>query len=146
MNKQELLACFHEAATSPRKLMDKYLAEGRKVVLTAPVYTPEEIIHAMGMVPMGVWGADIQINEAKKYFPAFICTIMQSIVELGIKGAYDGASAIVIPSLCDSLKVIGQNWKYAVKGIPFIKRRPEQSLKMRSWRSRSKSTTPTTRL
>ena len=72
MNKQELLACFHEAATSPRKLMDKYLAEGRKVVLTAPVYTPEEIIHAMGMVPMGVWGADIQINEAKKYFPAFI--------------------------------------------------------------------------
>ena len=39
MNKQELLACFHEAATSPRKLMDKYLAEGRKVVLTAPVYT-----------------------------------------------------------------------------------------------------------
>ena len=120
MNKQELLACFHEAATSPRKLMDKYLAEGRKVVLTAPVYTPEEIIHSMGMVPMGVWGADVQINEAKKYFPAFICTIMQSIVELGIKGVYDGASAIVIPSLCDSLKVIGQNWKYAVKGIPFI--------------------------
>ena len=120
MNKQELLACFHEAATSPRKLMDKYLAEGRKVVLTAPVYTPEEIIHSMDMVPMGVWGADTQINEAKKYFPAFICTIMQSIVELGIKGAYDGASAIVIPSLCDSLKVIGQNWKYAVKGIPFI--------------------------
>ena len=74
----------------------------------------------MGMVPMGVWGADVQINEAKKYFPAFICTIMQSIVELGIKGVYDGASAIVIPSLCDSLKVIGQNWKYAVKGIPFI--------------------------
>ena len=105
MNKQELLACFHEAVADPRKLMDKYLAEGRKVVLTAPVYTPEEII---------------QINEAKKYFPAFICTIMQSIVELGIKGVYDGASAIVIPSLCDSLKVIGQNWKYAVKGIPFI--------------------------
>ena len=86
MNKQELLACFHEAVADPRKLMDKYLAEGRKVVLTAPVYTPEEIIHSMGMVPMGVWGADVQINEAKKYFPAFICTIMQSIVELGIKG------------------------------------------------------------
>ena len=95
MNKQELLTSFHEAATCPRKQMDKYLAEGRKVVLTAPIYTPEEIIHSMDMVPMGVWGADTQINEAKKYFPAFICTIMQSIVELGIKGAYDGASAIV---------------------------------------------------
>ncbi len=29
MNKQELLACFHEAVADPRKLMDKYLAEGR---------------------------------------------------------------------------------------------------------------------
>jgi benzoyl-CoA reductase/2-hydroxyglutaryl-CoA dehydratase subunit BcrC/BadD/HgdB len=69
---------------------------------------------------MGAWGADIQLNESKKYFPAFICSIMQSIVELGMSGAYKGASAIVIPSLCDSLKVTGQNWKYAVKDIPFI--------------------------
>lgn len=45
---------------------------------------------------------------------------MQSILELGITGAYKGVSAIVIPSLCDSLKTLGQNWKYAVKDIPFI--------------------------
>ena len=119
-NIQELLACFHKAAADPAGQMKKYLEEGRKVVLTAPIYTPEEIIHSMGMVPMGVWGADIQLNEAKKYFPAFICSIVQSIVELGMKGVYEGASAIVIPSLCDSLKVLGQNWKYAVKNIPFI--------------------------
>ncbi|MBQ8305010.1 MAG: 2-hydroxyacyl-CoA dehydratase [Blautia sp.] len=120
MNLQELLDCFHEVAHDPGKQMKKYLDEGKKVVLVAPVYTPEEVIHSMGMVPMGAWGGDIQLNEAKKYFPAFICSIMQSIVELGTKGVYDGASAIVIPSLCDSLKVLGQNWKYAVKDIPFI--------------------------
>ena len=120
MNVQELLTRFHETAAAPKKQMERYLAEGRKVVLTAPVYTPEEIIHSMGMVPMGVWGADIQLNESKKYFPAFICSIVQSIVELGINGTYDGASAIVIPSLCDSLKVTGENWKYAVPSIPFI--------------------------
>jgi benzoyl-CoA reductase/2-hydroxyglutaryl-CoA dehydratase subunit BcrC/BadD/HgdB len=74
----------------------------------------------MGIVPMGVWGGDLELRESKKYFPAFICSIVQSIVELGIKGAYEGASAIVIPSLCDSLKVAGQNWKYAVPSVPFI--------------------------
>ena len=120
MNLKELLECFHEAASDPQKLMKKYLEEGKKVVLVAPVYTPEEVIHSMGFVPMGAWGGDMQLNEAKKYFPAFICSIMQSIVELGMQGVYDGASAIVIPSLCDSLKVLGQNWKYAVKSIPFI--------------------------
>jgi len=33
---------------------------------------------------------------------------------------YDGVSAIVIPSLCDTLKTMGENWKYAVPSIPFI--------------------------
>lgn len=120
MTVQELLERFHQVATHPADQMKGYLAQGRKVILTAPVYTPDEIIHAMGMVPMGAWGGDLELEESKKYFPAFICSIVQSAVELGMKGVYDGASAIVIPSLCDSLKVMGQNWKYAVPSIPFI--------------------------
>lgn len=120
MSAKQILNKIHEIAANPAAQKESYLAAGRKIVLTAPVYTPEEIIHSMGMVPMGAWGADIQLNESKKYFPAFICSIMQSILELGINGAYEGVSAIVIPSLCDSLKVLGQNWKYAVPKIPFI--------------------------
>ena len=120
MTAQELFHRFHELAVSPRKQLDRYLAEGRKVVLTAPVYTPEELIHAMGAVPFGAWGGDLELNESKRYFPAFICSIVQSLLELGMKGVYDGVSAIVIPSLCDSLKVTGQNWKVAVPSIPFI--------------------------
>ncbi len=120
MTVQELLNRFHEVAANPTAQKDAYLAAGKKVVLVAPVYTPEEIIHSMGMVPMGAWGGDLELNQAKRYFPAFICSIVQSIVELGMQGAYSGCSAIVIPSLCDSLKVVGQNWKYAVKDIPFI--------------------------
>lgn len=120
MNIQKLLRRFHVAASDPAGQMKQYLDAGEKVVLTAPVYTPEEIIHSMGLVPMGAWGADIALESAKEYFPAFICSIMQSILELGMKGVYDGASAIVIPSLCDSLKCLGQNWKCAVPSIPFI--------------------------
>ena len=120
MTSKEIFAKFSEIAKNPAAQKDAYLAAGKKVVLTAPVYTPEEIIHAMGLVPFGAWGADIELREAKQYFPAFICSIVQSIVELGMRGAYAGVSAIVIPSLCDSLKVLGENWKYAVPSIPFI--------------------------
>ena len=120
MNYQQLMDRFVQVAENPAKQMQSYLEQGKKVVLTAPVYTPEEIIHAMGAVPVGAWGADVALERAKEYFPAFICSIMQSILEMGIAGTYKGASAIVIPSLCDSLKCLGQNWKYAVKDIPFI--------------------------
>jgi benzoyl-CoA reductase/2-hydroxyglutaryl-CoA dehydratase subunit BcrC/BadD/HgdB len=120
MSVQQILDRFHEIASSPAKQKDGYLAAGKKVVLVAPVYTPEEIIHSMGLIPMGAWGGDIQIQKSKEYFPAFICSIIQSILELGMKGTYKGASALVVPSLSDSLKCLGQNWKYAVAGIPFI--------------------------
>ncbi len=120
MTVNELLARFHEVAGNPKAQMDGYLKAGKKVILVAPVYTPEELIHAMGFVPMGAWGADMELREAKKYCPAFICSILQSLLELGIKGDFEGASAIVIPNLCDSLRGFGQNWKYAVPSIPFI--------------------------
>ena len=97
----DILNKLHEAAASPRAQMDGYLAQGKKIVLCAPVYTPEELIHAMGFVPMGAWGGDVALNRAKEYCPAFLC-------------------AIVIPSLCDTLKTVGENWKYAVPSIPFI--------------------------
>ena len=120
MNVQELLKRFRDVAKNPSGQKDAYLNNGQKVVLTAPVYAPEEIIHSMGVVPMGAWGGDIELRESKKYFPAFICSIAQSLVELGVKGTYDGVSAIVISNLCDSLKALGENWKYAVRSIPFI--------------------------
>jgi len=112
---RELLNQFEEIANSPRKQLDHYMAAGKPAIGVVPVYTPEEIIHSMGFVPFGVWGADVEIKDAKAYYPSFICSIMQSILELGIHGAYKGLKAIVIPSLCDSLKSLGQNWKYAVK-------------------------------
>lgn len=116
----EILNKFHAVSASPRAQMDRYLAEGKKVVLTVPYYTPNEIVHAMGMVPMGTWGADMELSRAKEYCPAFLCSIVQSILELGITGKFDGASALIVPSLCDTLKTLGENWKYAVKEIPFI--------------------------
>ena len=112
---KELLNQFEEIANSPRKQLDHYMAAGKPAIGVVPVYTPEEIIHSMGFVPFGVWGADVEIKDAKAYYPSFICSIMQSSLELGIHGAYKGLKAIVIPSLCDSLKSLGQNWKYAVK-------------------------------
>lgn len=120
MTKEDILNELQKIASSPKMQLQKYLKEGKKVIGCFPVYTPEELIHSMGLVPMGLWGADVQIKNAKKFFPAFICSIMQSVLELGMQGTYKGLSAIIVPSLCDSLKCIGQNWKYAVPEIPFI--------------------------
>ena len=66
------------ASKNPRERLDYYLNQGKKVIGCFPVYVPEELIHASGMIPMGVWGAQTELKFAKKYLPAFACPIMQS--------------------------------------------------------------------
>ena len=78
MSISAILERFRKAASDPAALKDRYLSEGKKIVLTAPVYTPEEIIHSMGLVPMGAWGADLELSESKRYFPGFICSSIPS--------------------------------------------------------------------
>ena len=42
------LETLKKVSVSPKEQLDKYLSEGKKVIAVAPVYTPEEIIHAFG--------------------------------------------------------------------------------------------------
>ncbi|MDN6428758.1 MAG: 2-hydroxyacyl-CoA dehydratase family protein [Propionibacterium sp.] len=116
----EVFAAAHEAAASPRARLDAYLAQGRTVIGCLPEYTPVELIHSLGLIPFGVWGADRVATKSARYFPTFYCGLLQTALDLGIEGGYEGLTAVVIPNLCDQLKATGQNWKYAVPDIPFI--------------------------
>ncbi|MEX5487050.1 2-hydroxyacyl-CoA dehydratase family protein [Proteus mirabilis] len=79
------------------------------------------MVYAAGMVPFGIWGAEgREISEAKKYFPPFYCALVLSSLEMGLDGALNKLSAALIPSLCDTLKCLGQNWKAGVPQVPFI--------------------------
>ena len=120
MKLNELIAKFEAAANHPKAQMEKYIAEGKKVVGVFPIYTPEEIVHAAGMVPIGIWGGRVEIDKAKQYFPAFACSIMQSILEFGLRGVFKELSAVIIPCMCDTLITLTQNWKSGVKDMPMI--------------------------
>ena len=116
----EILSEFAEIAANPKGQLDKYLKQGKKIIGCMPYFCPEELVHAAGMIPFGLWGAETQVSEARRYLPAFICSILQTTLELGINGAYNGLSAVMIPILCDSLKGMDGNWRYGVKSIPVI--------------------------
>ncbi|MGO1369671.1 2-hydroxyacyl-CoA dehydratase subunit D [Senegalia sp. (in: firmicutes)] len=115
-----LLEEFSKIASEPNARIDHYINKGKKVIGCLPVYCPEEIVYAAGMVPFGIWGAEREVSEAKMYFPSFICSILQTSLEMGLRGHLDKLSAVMIPGLCDSLKCMGQNWKQGVKNVELI--------------------------
>ena len=85
-NINELLDVFRSIASNPGEQLKKTVSSGKKAVGVLPYFCPEELVDAAGMVPFGIWGAETQVLEAKRYFPAFICSLLQTALELGIKG------------------------------------------------------------
>lgn len=117
---ETILSQMKDVIKNPGAVVKSYKKRGVKVVGCFPVYSPEEIIHAAGMFPMGIWGGSTEIELSKQYLPAFACSIMQSSLEYGLKGNYNDLSAVIIPGMCDTLICMGQNWKVAVPQVEYI--------------------------
>jgi bcr-type benzoyl-CoA reductase subunit C len=118
---EDILSQMDKVVKDPKKAVKDYINEtGHKVIGCFPEYCPEEIVYAANMLPVGLWGGQVEIDRAKSYLPAFACSLIQASLELGIKGDYNDISGVIIPSLCDTLKCIGQDWKVSVPNIPLI--------------------------
>ncbi|KEH92937.1 2-hydroxyacyl-CoA dehydratase subunit D [Clostridium botulinum] len=99
-------------ASNPRKAMEDYKKEtGKGAVGIMPVYAPEELVHAAGFLPMGIWGGQKSISKARTYLPPFACSIMQSVMEMQLEGVYDDLEAVIFSVPCDTLKCLSQKWK-----------------------------------
>ena len=118
---KEIINEFKAIADNPRKARDDYKKEtGKGAVGIMPVYCPEEIVHAAGYLPIGMWGAQKkQISKARTYLPPFACSIMQSVMELQLEGVYDDLEAVIFSVPCDTLKCMSQKWNRPVPAIVF---------------------------
>ncbi len=110
----ELLAQCAELAASPAAQLKKAVAAGKKAIGVLPYFCPEELVCAAGMLPFGLWGAQLQASQSKRYYPAFICSLLHTTLEMGLRGDLDALSGIMIPISCDSLKGMAANWEYGV--------------------------------
>lgn len=118
---KSLLAPFAEAAQNPAAELEKHLAAGKRVIGVGPYHVPEEIVHASGAVPFGVWGMVGSTVEAKKYFPPFYCSICQMTLEMGLTHKLDKLSGLMVTGLCDTLRAFSQNWRAGCgERIPMI--------------------------
>jgi benzoyl-CoA reductase subunit C len=69
----------------------KEAGENRKVIGHMPVYVPREMIHAAGMLPVGILGGGDQLDviHGDAYYQSYICRIPRSTIELSVTGRLD---------------------------------------------------------
>jgi len=101
-----LFGFCRETAQDPEFTVAKrWLAEhpGKKAIGCFPVYCPVELIHAAGMLPLGIIGAgnQIEITFADSRFQSFVCSIVKSTLELGLTNRLTFLEGMVFHSICD---------------------------------------------
>ncbi len=93
---------------------------GKKAVGCFPIYTPEEIVYAAGMLPVGMWGGQTSGTLSDRYLQTFCCSVMKANTEQALMGMYDFLSAVIITAYCDTLKCVIENWKTAFPRMNII--------------------------
>jgi benzoyl-CoA reductase subunit C len=77
-----------------------------------PVYFPEEIAHAAGLLPVNVLGGGnrLEMKHADARMGSFVCSICRSTTELGLNGTLGGMTGFVTHPICDAAKHLAGIW------------------------------------
>ncbi len=78
-----------------------------------PIYIPSELLHAQGVLPVGLMGArdDLEIIKGDAYYQSYICHIPRSTIELGLNGSIDCLDGVIFPAICDVIRNLSGIWQ-----------------------------------
>jgi benzoyl-CoA reductase subunit C len=95
----------------------KAAAPGRKAIGYMPIYVPREIVHAAGMLPVGIFGGgdQMEVIQGDAYYQSYICRIPRSTLELGLTGKLDVLDGMLFPSICDVIRNLSGMWQILFK-------------------------------
>jgi len=95
----------------------KAAVPGRKAIGYMPIYVPREIIHAAGMLPVGIFGGgdQLEVIQGDAYYQSYICRIPRSTLELGLTGRLDVLDGMLFPSICDVIRNLSGMWQIMFK-------------------------------
>jgi len=76
---------------------------GRKALGYFPVYFPEELAHALGMLPVNLLGASgrLPLDIATAHTQSFVCSITKSVFQLDAQNLLEPFEALIFSNICD---------------------------------------------
>jgi benzoyl-CoA reductase subunit C len=109
----ELLERCHAAALDNSIPANESLPEGFSGTIGHfPVYFPEEIAHAGGLLPVNILGGGnkLELKHADARMGSFVCSICRSTTELGLDGTLKDLTGFVTHPICDAAKHLAGIW------------------------------------
>ena len=96
----------------------KSVDESRKIIGFLPIYIPREIVHAAGMLPVGLFGAGdrIPVVRGDAFFQSYICHLPRTVMEMALGGNLDSFDGFIFPAICDVIRNLSGIFRLKIEG------------------------------
>ncbi len=102
---------FREAVEGRHDIAQRMKEQGKKVVGSFCSYSPDEILHAAGLLPVRVFGSLEPITDSDAFMPTYYCPFCRTTLDEALKGRYEYLDGIVMAYSCEHIRGAFQSWK-----------------------------------
>lgn len=102
---------FATIVENPLQRARRWKEAGKGVIGCFPMYIPEEVIHAGGMLPITLLGTHEVVTSSDRYLQPYLCHVPRSNLDLALKGKLDFLDGIVFPDTCDVVQMLPGIWR-----------------------------------
>ncbi len=103
---------FKEQAENPAPKISEWKNQNDKKVLGyLCTYTPEEIMHAAGVMPYRIFGNTNRASSADHHLQAYSCSLVRSALGEALEGDLNFLDGMVFPHTCDSIQRLSDIWR-----------------------------------
>ncbi len=107
---EEVLYQCRELIEDPKfPTVQRWRANGGKIVGHFQVYFPEEIAHAAGVLPFKLRGAPVEPLKADSHFGSYLCSILKTTLEL-VLSKHIELDMFVTHPICDAARNLAGVW------------------------------------
>lgn len=110
---------FYETVAKGDAQLVELAEQGNRLMGYFCTYTPVELLHASGFVPIRIMGGADKVEKAYNLVPDFICPYLRKAVERGLNGYYRNLSGIVQGYTCDVTCGLTNIWEENIGGEVF---------------------------
>ncbi len=99
-------------AAAPEAYARAWKAEtGKPVVATFCSYTPEEVLHAAGVLGVRMLGSGAPIERAGAHLQTYSCHLVRGALDDVLSGRLEFLDGAVFPHTCDSIQRLSDIWR-----------------------------------
>ena len=112
------LETFHDIAADPYRYAETWKIKfANKVIGYFCSYTPEELIHAAGALPVRIFSGTGNTTLADAHLQTYCCSLARSGLEEALSGKLGFLDGAVFPHTCDTIQRLSDIWRINA-GVP----------------------------